>query len=182
MSICYGVFLVPKTAWYPLSGRMFKGLGVLVYLGLSGVGKHSFQPTKCVTHLSPYKQVKRLQNGGLGNYWLLWRLSENSHQHLPFTYTNKFFHQTWPDSTPSSIYTSRFVIYDLPSSIRFGSSNICSVGFFLLMCDSLAVTFLWPELEIFSERRMLDAQVWHLIRPSWWPSRSVVSGGTLDPF
>ena len=47
MSIFYGIFLVPKTAWYPLSGRMFEGLGVLVHLGLSGVGKHSFQPTKC---------------------------------------------------------------------------------------------------------------------------------------
>ena len=46
MSICYGIFLVPKTAWYPLSGRMFEGLGVLVRLGLSGVGKHSFQPIK----------------------------------------------------------------------------------------------------------------------------------------
>ena len=46
----------------------------------------------------------------------------------------------------------------------------------------LAITFLWPELEIFSERKMLDAQVWHQIPPSWWRSRSVVSGGTLDSF
>jgi hypothetical protein len=38
-----GIFLVPKTAWYSLSSRMFKGLGVLVQLGLSGIGKYSFQ-------------------------------------------------------------------------------------------------------------------------------------------
>lgn len=38
-SIIYGVFYVPRTAWYPLSGRMFSGLGVLVQLGLSGVGQ-----------------------------------------------------------------------------------------------------------------------------------------------
>ena len=48
MSICYGIFLVPKTAWYPLSSRMFKELGVLVQLGLGGVGKQSFQLTECV--------------------------------------------------------------------------------------------------------------------------------------
>ena len=50
MSICYGIFFVPKTAWYPLSSRMFKGLGVLVRLGLSGVGMYSFQQTECMTH------------------------------------------------------------------------------------------------------------------------------------
>jgi len=38
-SIIYGIFYVPRTAWYPLSGRMFSGLGVLVQLGLSGVGQ-----------------------------------------------------------------------------------------------------------------------------------------------
>ena len=47
------------------------------------------------------------------------------------------FHQTWSDSTRSSIRTSRFRIYDFPSSIRFGCSNICSVGFFLLMCGMI---------------------------------------------
>jgi multidrug resistance protein, MATE family len=47
MSICYGIFIAPRTAWYPLSSRMFKGLGVLVQLGLSGVGKYSFQPRNC---------------------------------------------------------------------------------------------------------------------------------------
>ena len=52
----------------------------------------------------------------------------------------------------------------------------------MVQCDSLAVAFLWPELEIFSVRRMLDVQVWHRIRPSWWRSRLVVSGGMLDPF
>ena len=49
MSVCYGTFLVPKTAWHPLSIRMFEGLGVLVHLGLSGIGKLFFQPIKCVT-------------------------------------------------------------------------------------------------------------------------------------
>ncbi|KDR72491.1 hypothetical protein GALMADRAFT_252589 [Galerina marginata CBS 339.88] len=39
MSIFYGIFYVPHTAWYPLSRRMFTGLGVLVQLGLSGVGQ-----------------------------------------------------------------------------------------------------------------------------------------------
>jgi MATE family multidrug resistance protein len=38
MSIFYGVFYVPRTAWYPLSSRMFTSLGVLVQLGLAGVG------------------------------------------------------------------------------------------------------------------------------------------------
>ncbi|KAF8630233.1 hypothetical protein AX15_003035 [Amanita polypyramis BW_CC] len=38
-SIIYGIFFVPRTAWYPLSKRMFSGLGVLVQLGLSGVGQ-----------------------------------------------------------------------------------------------------------------------------------------------
>ncbi|KAH0581706.1 hypothetical protein H2248_011392 [Termitomyces sp. 'cryptogamus'] len=39
MSIAYGVLYVPKTAWYPLSRRMFTSLGVLVHLGLAGVGQ-----------------------------------------------------------------------------------------------------------------------------------------------
>ncbi|KAI0353405.1 MATE efflux family protein [Trametes cingulata] len=39
MSILYGVFFVPKTAWHPLSMRCFTSLGVLVQLGLSGVGQ-----------------------------------------------------------------------------------------------------------------------------------------------
>ncbi|KAG6894960.1 hypothetical protein C0992_003752 [Termitomyces sp. T32_za158] len=39
MSIVYGVFYVPKTAWYPLGRRMFTSLGVLVHLGLAGVGQ-----------------------------------------------------------------------------------------------------------------------------------------------
>ncbi|KAG6899440.1 hypothetical protein C0995_005955 [Termitomyces sp. Mi166 len=39
MSIVYGVFYVPKTAWYPLGRRMFSSLGVLVHLGLAGVGQ-----------------------------------------------------------------------------------------------------------------------------------------------
>ncbi|RDX46702.1 MATE efflux family protein [Polyporus arcularius HHB13444] len=39
MSVIYGVFFVPKTAWHPLSMRCFTSLGVLVQLGLSGVGQ-----------------------------------------------------------------------------------------------------------------------------------------------
>ena len=58
MPIC-----VPMTAWYLLSRRMFKGFGVPVQLGLSGVGKYSF-PTECMTHFEFHKQVRRLQNGG----------------------------------------------------------------------------------------------------------------------
>ncbi|THH31443.1 hypothetical protein EUX98_g2769 [Antrodiella citrinella] len=38
-SIIYGVFYVPKTAWHPISRRMFTSLGVLVQLGLAGVGQ-----------------------------------------------------------------------------------------------------------------------------------------------
>lgn len=38
MSVIYGIFFVPRTAWYPLSRRMFTSLGVLVQLGLAGVG------------------------------------------------------------------------------------------------------------------------------------------------
>ncbi|KAH6900841.1 mate-domain-containing protein [Coprinopsis sp. MPI-PUGE-AT-0042] len=39
MSLIYGIYFVPKTAWHPLSSRMFTSLGVLVHLGLSGVGQ-----------------------------------------------------------------------------------------------------------------------------------------------
>ncbi|KAG6860467.1 hypothetical protein C0995_010758 [Termitomyces sp. Mi166 len=39
MSIVYGVFYVPKTAWHPLGRRMFTSLGVLVHLGLADVGQ-----------------------------------------------------------------------------------------------------------------------------------------------
>ncbi|CDO73899.1 hypothetical protein BN946_scf185016.g56 [Trametes cinnabarina] len=39
MSIVYGLFFVPKTAWHPLTMRCFTSLGVLVQLGLSGVGQ-----------------------------------------------------------------------------------------------------------------------------------------------
>ncbi|PIL27343.1 transporter [Ganoderma sinense ZZ0214-1] len=39
LSIVYGLFFVPKTAWHPLSMRCFTSLGVLVQLGLSGVGQ-----------------------------------------------------------------------------------------------------------------------------------------------
>ena len=39
LSLGYGIYFVPKTAWHPLSRRMFTSLGVLVHLGLSGVGQ-----------------------------------------------------------------------------------------------------------------------------------------------
>lgn len=39
LSIIYGAFFVPKTAWHPISRRMFTGLGVLVQLGISGIGQ-----------------------------------------------------------------------------------------------------------------------------------------------
>lgn len=39
ISLLYGVLFVPRTAWHPISSRMFSNLGVLVRLGLSGVGK-----------------------------------------------------------------------------------------------------------------------------------------------
>jgi len=39
MALIYGVFFVPKTAWYPVSRRSFTSLAYLVNLGLGGVGK-----------------------------------------------------------------------------------------------------------------------------------------------
>lgn len=39
LSVLYGIFYTPSTAWYPPSRRMFTSLGVLVNLGLSGVGQ-----------------------------------------------------------------------------------------------------------------------------------------------
>ncbi|KAL5520376.1 hypothetical protein ACEPAG_9600 [Sanghuangporus baumii] len=38
-SVFYGIFWVPKTAWHPLSRRMFTSLGILVHLGIAGVGQ-----------------------------------------------------------------------------------------------------------------------------------------------
>ncbi|EPS96474.1 hypothetical protein FOMPIDRAFT_1018837 [Fomitopsis schrenkii] len=38
-SIVYGIFFVPRTAWYPIGRRSFTSLGVLVHLGLAGVGQ-----------------------------------------------------------------------------------------------------------------------------------------------
>ena len=37
---------------------------------------------------------------------------------------------------------------------------------YIVQLDPIAVTFLFQELEIFSERKMLDVHVWHQIRPS----------------
>jgi MATE family multidrug resistance protein len=39
LSIVYGVFYTPHTAWYPISRRSFTSLGVILRLGLSGVGQ-----------------------------------------------------------------------------------------------------------------------------------------------
>ncbi|KAG7443546.1 MATE efflux family protein [Guyanagaster necrorhizus] len=39
LSILYGVFFIPKTAWHPICRRSFTGLGVLVNLGLASVGQ-----------------------------------------------------------------------------------------------------------------------------------------------
>ena len=36
--LAYGLWFVPKTAWYPLSRRIFSHLGILMRLSLSGVG------------------------------------------------------------------------------------------------------------------------------------------------
>lgn len=39
-SVVYGVWFVPdRTAWYPLSKRMFHSLGVMVKLGVGGIGQ-----------------------------------------------------------------------------------------------------------------------------------------------
>jgi MATE family multidrug resistance protein len=38
-SLTYGIWFVPRTAWYPLGKRMFKSLGLLVSLGVGGVGQ-----------------------------------------------------------------------------------------------------------------------------------------------
>ncbi|KAK0202739.1 MATE efflux family protein [Desarmillaria ectypa] len=39
LSVLYGIFFVPKTAWHPICRRSFTSLGVLVNLGLGGVGQ-----------------------------------------------------------------------------------------------------------------------------------------------
>lgn len=44
ISIVYGVYYVPRTAWHPLSRRMFTNLGVLAKLGISGIGEPHEQP------------------------------------------------------------------------------------------------------------------------------------------
>ncbi|KAF5364360.1 hypothetical protein D9756_001113 [Leucocoprinus leucothites] len=39
LSIIYGIFFIPRTAWHPISMKIFTGLGVLTRLGMSGVGQ-----------------------------------------------------------------------------------------------------------------------------------------------
>ena len=67
MSICYGIFLVPKTAWYPLPVICSKDWAfwfswVLVELVSTPFSQQNVRPT-----LNPCEQVKQLQNGRLGN-------------------------------------------------------------------------------------------------------------------
>ena len=38
-SLIHGAYLMPRTAWHPLTMQMFTNLGVLVKLGLAGVGE-----------------------------------------------------------------------------------------------------------------------------------------------
>ncbi|KAG6919099.1 hypothetical protein DXG01_009352 [Tephrocybe rancida] len=42
-SFVYGAYLIPRTAWHPLSMKMFCDLGILVRLGLSGVAQVTSQ-------------------------------------------------------------------------------------------------------------------------------------------
>ena len=39
LSILYGIYWVPRTAWHPFCRRSFQSLGVIVQLGLAGVGQ-----------------------------------------------------------------------------------------------------------------------------------------------
>ncbi|GLB43702.1 putative multidrug oligosaccharidyl-lipid polysaccharide flippase [Lyophyllum shimeji] len=39
LSIIYGRYLAPKTAWHPISSKMFSNLGLLLRLGLGGIGQ-----------------------------------------------------------------------------------------------------------------------------------------------
>ena len=50
MSIVYGAFFVPQTAWHPLSRRSFTNLGILVQLGLSGIGMSIVVESDSVTY------------------------------------------------------------------------------------------------------------------------------------
>ncbi|KAG6888808.1 hypothetical protein C0995_005828 [Termitomyces sp. Mi166 len=38
-SLIHGAYLIPRTAWHPLTMKMFTNLGILARLGLSGVGQ-----------------------------------------------------------------------------------------------------------------------------------------------
>ncbi|KAF9445597.1 multidrug/Oligosaccharidyl-lipid/Polysaccharide flippase [Macrolepiota fuliginosa MF-IS2] len=41
LSIIYGIFFVPKTAWHPISRKTFSGLGIIIRLGVSSVGQYA---------------------------------------------------------------------------------------------------------------------------------------------
>ena len=163
MSICYGIFLAPRTAWYPISRRMFKGLGVLVQLGLSGVGMHFvFMQQKWDPLKNFMNRSNRFRMVGLGISCSCSFSVRFSPAPAP-AYANNMIHQTWSDSARSSICTSRLCIFDLPSPVRIGCSNIRSVGFlsFILFSFWYVARTNLPraESEISSGRKMLDAHL-----------------------
>ncbi|KAG6860678.1 hypothetical protein C0995_008670 [Termitomyces sp. Mi166 len=66
-SFTYGRYLVPQTAWHPLSKKMFYDLGILTRLGLSGVGMFD----ACVSAIAPIElpsacSAGRVRMVGLG--------------------------------------------------------------------------------------------------------------------
>lgn len=67
-SVLYGAFFVPKTAWHPISGRMFTKLGTLLHLGLAGVVQ-------------------------VGSEWWSWELINCEQKYNPnFPYLTKWLH------------------------------------------------------------------------------------------
>ena len=50
-STIYGIWFVPRTAWHPLSRRMFSRLGLLVQLRLAGFGAWYLRTV--ITNLTP---------------------------------------------------------------------------------------------------------------------------------
>jgi hypothetical protein len=66
-SIMYGAFYVPKTAWHPITARMFTKLGLLMRLGLGGVGQYFFGIRNHSLIEPRHLQVKSAPSGGPGN-------------------------------------------------------------------------------------------------------------------
>jgi MATE family multidrug resistance protein len=67
-SIVYGVFIVPSTAWHPVSRRSFTDLGILLRLGLAGIGL-SF--SRC--HFPTFDTLWSL-TGQTASAWWSWEL------------------------------------------------------------------------------------------------------------